>query len=90
MRAFLQYKKDRYSYSLGCTQKQLREHLEMQFMPGMSWDNHGKWHIDHIYPLSKAYKEGPEAFARACHYTNLQPLWAIDNLRKHAKISYVD
>jgi hypothetical protein len=54
------------------------------FMAGMNWSNHGKWHIDHITPLSSA-KTADELYT-LCHYTNLQPLWAIDNLRKHDKI----
>jgi hypothetical protein len=70
------------SSTLGCNGKQLKTHLESQFVPGMTWENYGEWHIDHIYPLSVAYAKGPESFKKACHYTNLQPLWAVDNLRK--------
>ena len=50
----------------------------------MSWENQGKWHIDHITPLSSAKTE--EEVYRLCHYTNLQPLWAEDNLKKGSKI----
>jgi hypothetical protein len=50
----------------------------------MSWDNHGKWHIDHIIPLASAETE--EDIYRLSHYTNLQPLWAEDNWRKNSKI----
>ena len=49
-----------------------------------SWDNYGKWHIDHIIPLSSANNE--DEVYKLCHHTNLQPLWAEDNLRKSNKI----
>ena len=75
-----------YSRTIGCTGAELRRHLESQFQPGMNWENYGKWHIDHIFPLSVAFARGPESFKKACHYTNLQPLWAIDNVRKGNKI----
>jgi hypothetical protein len=69
---------------VGCTPEFLKEHLERQFMEGMSWDNQGKWHIDHKIPLSSAKTE--EEIYKLCHYTNLQPLWAEDNLKKGCKI----
>lgn len=75
-----------YSKYLACTVEQLKAHLQNLFQPGMTWDNYGDWHVDHKYPLSLAYREGPEAFAKACHYTNLQPLWAEDNLKKSNSI----
>jgi hypothetical protein len=50
----------------------------------MSWDNYGEWHIDHIIPLASADTE--EEVLKLYHYTNLQPLWAIDNIRKGSKI----
>lgn len=61
-------------------------HIENQFKKGMTWENHGKngWHIDHIIPLSSAKTE--EDMITLCHYTNLQPLWEIDNLKKGSKI----
>lgn len=71
---------------LGCTVDQLKRHLESQFQPGMTWSNHGKWHIDHVIPLSKFNLSNREDFRQACHYTNLQPLWALDNLQKGAKV----
>ena len=69
---------------LGCSIKELREHIERQFQPGMTWDNWGRygWHIDHIIPLSYFDFTDYEQQKRAFHYTNLQPLWAEDNLRK--------
>ena len=68
-----------------CSPEFLKEHLEKQFTEGMSWDNHGVygWHIDHIIPLSSAKTE--EEVYKLCHYTNLQPLWANDNLTKSNK-----
>lgn len=76
------------SKKLGCDRETFKTHIESQFKPGMTWENHGVygWHIDHIYPLSIAIKEGIDSFKKACHYTNLQPLWAIDNLKKGNKV----
>jgi len=73
---------------LGCSIEYLRHHLENQFTHGMSWDNYGRygWHIDHIIPLSYFDHSDSEQQRRAWHYTNLQPLWARDNLRKSNKI----
>lgn len=69
---------------LGCHPIFLKKYLEEQFVDGMSWDNHGKWHIDHIIPLSSAKTE--EDVYKLSHYSNLQPLWAEDNLKKNNKI----
>jgi len=71
---------------LCCNLDELLIHLESQFKEGMNWDNHGKkgWHIDHIIPLSSAKTE--EEVYKLCHYTNLQPLWAHENLSKGNKI----
>jgi hypothetical protein len=69
---------------VGCTPQFLKEHLENQFIGDMGWDNRGEWHIDHIIPLSSAKTE--EELYKLCHYTNLQPLWAEDNLKKSNKI----
>lgn len=76
-----------FSKMLGCSLEFLKQHLESQFQPGMTWENYGKWHVDHIYPLERAYVEGKERFEEACKYTNLQPLWAADNIKKGNKIN---
>lgn len=70
---------------VGCSSLFLKEYLEKQFTEGMSWELMGKHiHIDHIIPLSSAITE--EEVYKLCHYTNLQPLWAKDNLKKSNKI----
>lgn len=67
---------------LGCTIGELRVHLQLKFQPGMSWENYGEWHIDHITPLASFDLADREQFLQACHYTNLQPLWAEENWTK--------
>jgi hypothetical protein len=66
----------------------LREHIEKQFIEGMNWDNYGNtpnsWSIDHITPISSAQTE--EEIYKLNHYTNLQPMWHIDNIKKSNKI----
>ena len=62
----------------------VKSYFENKFTDGMTWDNQGEWHIDHIIPLSTATNE--QELIKLCHYTNLQPLWAIDNLKKGNKI----
>ena len=69
---------------LGCDYMFIKDYLETKFTEGMSWENYGKWHIDHIIPLSSAKTK--EEFYKLCHYTNLQPLWAEENLKKYNKI----
>lgn len=68
---------------IGCDIDTVKNHLESKFTDGMSWDNKSEWHIDHRIPLSAAINE--EELVSLCHYTNLQPLWAIDNLIKSNK-----
>jgi hypothetical protein len=73
---------------LGCTVPELKLHLEKQFTEGMTWDNWSfrGWHIDHIKPLASFDLNDREQFLKACHYTNLQPMWAHDNISKGCKI----
>jgi hypothetical protein len=70
---------------LGCTLAELRAHLEAQFQPGMTWANYGAWHVDHRRPLSSFDLSDPAQVVVACHHSNLQPLWAVDNIRKGAR-----
>lgn len=69
---------------LGCSLEELKLHLEKQFKVGMSWNNWTKngWHIDHIKPLHGFNLSDPIELAKACHYTNLRPLWWLDNLSR--------
>lgn len=69
----------------GCTVQFLIEYLRAKFTEGMSWENHGRWHIDHIKPCAKFNLTNEEEQRQCFHYTNLQPLWAADNLSKGAK-----
>lgn len=68
---------------LGCTFVEFKAHIETLFGVGMTFENYGKWHIDHIVPLATAKTE--EDVLKLNHYTNLQPLWAKDNLSKGSK-----
>ncbi len=73
------------SQALGCTAKQLVEHLSQRFRDGMTWENHGTvWHIDHVHPLAAATTVAE--IKRLCHYTNLQPLLVRENMAKGDKV----
>lgn len=81
----------RMEYYLGCTLKELKLHIESLWLDGMTWENHSHdgWHIDHIVPVSSFdYNEGKleESLKKCWHYSNLQPLWAKDNLAKSASV----
>lgn len=68
---------------IGCTIEQLRSHLESRFKRGMTWDNHGShWHIDHIIPMAHFDLTDESQLLAASHYTNMQPMWAVENLAK--------
>jgi len=78
----LQSDKEKHSIEyLGCSIQNFKEHIEKQFTEGMTWDNHGEWHIDHIIPLKY---ENPtiEEMIERLHWENTQPLWATDNKAK--------
>lgn len=67
---------------VGCPIEFLRGYLEARFQEGMTWENHGEWHVDHIRPCVSFDLTDPEQQRKCFHYTNLQPLWASDNLSK--------
>jgi hypothetical protein len=69
--------------SIGLNRDDFRKYIESKFKDGMTWDNYGEWHIDHIKPLSLATSE--EEAMQLNYYTNLQPLWAEDNKKKSNK-----
>lgn len=69
---------------LGCTIPEFKKHIESKFLQGMSFENMGEWHIDHKIPLATAKTK--DDIIELCHYTNLQPLWKIDNLKKGHRI----
>jgi hypothetical protein len=77
-----------FSKALGCDPDTLRMHLESQFKDGMTWENYGNkegnWSIDHIIPISTA--KNVDELYKLSHYTNLQPMWHIDNIKKGCKI----
>jgi hypothetical protein len=65
---------------LGCSYEEFKVYIESQFVEGMSWDNRSEWHLDHKIPVSYGMDE-MEIIALN-HYSNFQPLWAVDNLSK--------
>lgn len=77
-------KNNRHKELLGCDYKTIRMHFESKFTKGMNWENHGLWHIDHIIPCFTAKTENE--LINLFHYTNLQPLWAKDNIIKGKNI----
>ena len=79
------YKNTKTQEMLGVDWKIVKKHIERQFTKGMNWSNQGEWHIDHIIPLASA--KTPEGLKKLCHYSNLQPLWAEENLSKSDSIN---
>ncbi len=71
----------------GCTPEQLIGHIEQLFKLGMTWENWGEWHVDHIRPLISFDLTDPDQLRAANHYSNLQPLWGFENLAKGSKVS---
>ena len=80
---------------IGVTQEQIRCHIESQFLPGMTWDNYGRispsnssvWNVDHIMPCDSFDFSHPEQQRICFHYSNLRPMWALDNFSKGAKVA---
>lgn len=70
-------------FYIGCSYEDLRNHIEKQFLKGMTWENHGEWHLDHIIPMSsaKTFKD----VKKLSNFTNLRPLWRKDNIAKKDK-----
>jgi len=85
LRRCLINKKDRTSEILGYKKDDLVRHIERQFVRGMSWDNHGEWHIDHIVPVSWFVKNGETDPKVINALTNLRPMWASENISKGNK-----
>jgi hypothetical protein len=69
---------------LGYSADEFKYYIEEKFSEGMSWDNWGEWHIDHIIPVSKFDKDSLPSEVNAL--SNLQPLWSLDNLKKGNRI----
>ena len=69
---------------LGCSIEECRKHLEDQFEDGMTWENHGEWHIDHRRPCASFDLVNEEEQRICFHHTNLQPMWGAENLSKSA------
>jgi hypothetical protein len=72
---------------VGCSTEDLMKHLESKFTSGMNWDNYGTWHVDHIRPCCSFNLENPADQLKCFHWTNLQPLWAADNISKGGKMT---
>ena len=71
---------------LGCSYEEFKTYIQSKFSENMSWENHGEWHLDHKIPVSSAKDE--DTLIRLNHYSNFQPLWAKDNIRKGNKLNY--
>ena len=84
-------KTERTDVYVGCTPKELKQHLESQFRPGMTWNNLGTygWNIDHKTPAATLKLSDEEQKKQACNYRNLQPLWWYENNRKRANEGFV-
>jgi hypothetical protein len=82
LKGLKKYRTEKY---IGISINELKIYLESKFKEGMNWDNYGKWHIDHIKPVASFDLTDIEEQKKCFHYSNLQPLWAIENLMKGAK-----
>lgn len=81
-------KSDKTFNLIGCNIEFLKQYLSSKFQPGMTWENYGDWHIDHIIPCASFDLTKEEEQRKCFHYTNLQPLWQTDNLSKGKKLIY--
>lgn len=76
---------------LGCSIEEFLKYIESFWNPGMTWDNYGnkkgQWSLDHTIPLSKFDLTDRTQFLKACNYTNIRPMWHLDNMKKHNKVS---
>lgn len=70
----------------GCSIEFLKNYIELKFKPGMKWQNYGEWEIDHIIPCAAFDLTKLEQQKICFHYSNLQPLWAIENIKKQDKL----
>ncbi len=77
---------------LGCSIAEFKLYIEAKFQPGMTWENRSfsGWHLDHVRPLASFDLTDRSQFLEACHYTNLQPLWASENMSKQDKWEPLD
>lgn len=82
----LKGRKQKLHIAVGCTVDELRKHIESTFKHGMSWENHGDWHIDHILPLASAGAD-EESILKAFHWSNMRAEWGIENKRKSARLT---
>ena len=75
---------------LGFSVEEFKKHMESKFKDDMSWDNYGKWHVDHIVPVSSFCFDsyGHPDFKKCWSLSNVQPLWARENMKKGSKIIY--
>ena len=71
----------------GCTLAELKQRIEDQFLPGMSWETRSAWHVDHIFPLSAIDRNDRTQVLAACNWRNLRPVWAIDNWKKNDSVT---
>jgi len=78
------------SVLIGCDWNYFKIYIEKQFRPGMTWKNYGKWHIDHIKPMTSFDLFRLDHQYKCCNYKNLQPLWAEENRKKSNKLNYYD
>ena len=78
-------KKSKTSIILGVSFEEFKIHIENLFQEGMTWENHGEWHLDHRIPIS--WGENEEEVIKLNHYLNFQPLWAEDNMIKGNRYS---